>query len=357
MVGSGSAPSTCSRFSSGPAEQPLEPGRPPGRLPLADRLPRRQPDRVDVGGHRRQRLLVERGHLVAVDVEEPLRPVVRRQHAPHPVRVDPLADVEARRPVARPTMRACPVGMQVTWGCSASAAATSVWPWLPRGVEEDEHVVDAGREVRGHEELDVLEGVLDRRGREVHGRQRRGAARATCRRGVLLKVGRWAADVIVVRVTGPAHRAPQAGRRTSRIAGVVLAVGVVIALLATVRLSGIAAAPSEARRRRPRRSGRRPQHPVEHGHACAGRSLSLGRRRPVVPAQKVLQATIVEAEARQGAEARAGRAAGRAGGGVDGAVRGHHRHLQRPRQPAHRPRRRPAPLPAGLGAHARAPPA
>ena len=107
--------------------------------------------------------------------------------------------------------------------------------------------------------------------------------------------------VIVVRVTGPSHRAPKAGRRTSkpsrasRISGIavaVLALGVLVAVLATVRLAGsdggsVAVDLSErvAARSTPSTS------PSASDHPGAGVSRSAPSH---APPQKVLQAAVIK---------------------------------------------------------------
>lgn len=99
---------------------------------------------------------------------------------------------------------------------------------------------------------------------------------------------------MVVRVTGPAHRAPKAGRRTSpitRIAAGVLALGVIVAILATARLSaseGDSTAVDVGERVASRSTPA--STPTETGSgATASRSAPT-----TVPVQKVLQAAVVE---------------------------------------------------------------
>lgn len=92
-------------------------------------------------------------------------------------------------------------------------------------------------------------------------------------------------------MTGPAHRAPRPGRRTSRIAIVFLAVGVVVALLATVRLAGSdggSTAADLSERVAVRTTPSSTPSQSESGAA-------LSRSAPTTaPAQKVLQAAVVK---------------------------------------------------------------
>lgn len=92
-------------------------------------------------------------------------------------------------------------------------------------------------------------------------------------------------------MTGPAHRAPRQGRRTTRIVGVLLALGVAVALLVAVRLSASGEGTPVADLSEPVAAPSTPS-------ATASTSLeerAVTRAAPRVPrAQKVLQAAVVK---------------------------------------------------------------
>lgn len=96
---------------------------------------------------------------------------------------------------------------------------------------------------------------------------------------------------MVVRVTGPSHRAPKAGRRTSRIAVGILALGVLVALLATVRLAGSDGG-STAADLGERVAAKSSPTPTP---SASGSGAAVSRSAPTTaPAQKVLQAAVVK---------------------------------------------------------------
>ncbi|WP_459969002.1 endonuclease/exonuclease/phosphatase family protein [Nocardioides pyridinolyticus] len=94
-------------------------------------------------------------------------------------------------------------------------------------------------------------------------------------------------------MTGPSHRAPKAGRRTSRVAVAILALGVLVALLATVRLAGSDGGSTAAD------LGERvaaTSSPTAWPSASAsGSGAAVSRSAPTTaPPQKVVQAAVVK---------------------------------------------------------------
>lgn len=99
---------------------------------------------------------------------------------------------------------------------------------------------------------------------------------------------------MVVRVTGPSHRAPKAGRRTSRVSVValaLLALGMVVALVATVRLAGSdgGSAATDLSERVAAKSSPSASPTATESGAAVTRAAPKVRR-----VQKVLQAAVIK---------------------------------------------------------------
>ena len=146
------------------AQQPLEPGRVAVPGLAGDGLQRGQAHDRPGGGDAVEDGAVELDDLVAVDVEDPRRPVDGRQQRLHDVGVDPLAGVELLGPLVGPPRVVGDDARDV--GVGVEEAPDVRRGRVVRGVQEQHQVVSAAGEVAVDEPFDVGERVLDRARRD-----------------------------------------------------------------------------------------------------------------------------------------------------------------------------------------------